>query len=127
MRNLSYVKWMILPLVLLAGLAALIMFTGNSDPYVTAEPPKLPAPPLKELAERRGLQIGNFASLKYLRERPYSQILINEFEYVMADGEPNWKFEDSLLRPSKNKYDFSHLDQVFNFADQYDFPLRYQP
>lgn len=98
----------------------------QDDPYLNQAPPELPNPPLKELAERRGLQIGNFASLKYLRERPYREILASQFEYVMADGEPNWKFEDSLLRPSRERFDFSKLDQVFDFADQHDLALRYQ-
>ena len=47
----------------------------NPDPYVTQSAPQLPDPPLKELAERKGVQVGSFASLKYLRERAYTDIL----------------------------------------------------
>lgn len=101
-------------------------FIRSEDPYLNQAPPELPAPPLKVLAEREKLQIGNFASLKYLRERPYREILASQFEYVMADGEPNWAFEDSLLRPGRNQFDFSKLDQVFAFADQHGLALRYQ-
>jgi endo-1,4-beta-xylanase len=113
-------------LLLLLGVSVAAYALYNRDPYIHQPPPELPAPPLKELAERRGLQIGSFASLKYLRERPYRAILAEQFEYVMADGEPNWTFENSQLRPGRNEFDFSHLDQVFDFADQYDMPVRLQ-
>ena len=66
----------------------------NSKPHTTQAPPALPNPPLKKLAERRNIQIGMFASLKYLRERPYSDILASQFNYAIIDGEPNWRFED---------------------------------
>lgn len=86
----------------------------------------MPNPPLKELAERRGIQIGSFASLKYLRERAYTDILASEFNYAIIDGEPNWRFEDFTLRPSKEGFDFADLDKVFDFADQNDLPVRVQ-
>lgn len=115
-------------LILLASLVAGLSFWGlrNKDPYVSQAPPQLPAPPLKELAERSGISIGSFASLKYLRERPYSEILSQQFDYAIIDGEPNWKFEDFTLRPSREEFDFDHIDQVFSFADQWDMPVRYQ-
>lgn len=98
----------------------------NRDKYIHQAPTELPTPPLKELAERRGLQIGSFASLKYLRERPYSELLTNEFEYLIVDGEPNWKFEDHELRPAIDKFDFADLDHVFEFADENNMPMRVQ-
>ena len=104
----------------------IVWFTRNKDPYTTKAPPQLPTPPLKELAERRGLQVGSFASLKYLRERAYTDILASQFEYLIIDGEPNWKFEDISLRPTKDTYDFTDLDLVFDFADQQDMPVRVQ-
>lgn len=114
-------------IVLVAGsIGVYELFIKDEDPYTTQPMPELPVPPLKELAERNGLQLGNFASLKYLRERPYSEILATEFDYAIIDGEPNWRFEDFTLRPARDKYDFSHLDQVFDFADQNDMPVRYQ-
>lgn len=70
--------------------------------------------------------MGSFASLKYLRERPYTDILSSQFEYLIVDGEPNWKFENFTLRPTKDTFDFSHMDQVFDFADQHDMPVRVQ-
>lgn len=111
--------------LLIGGIAA-YQITQDNDPYTTQAPPQLPDPPLKELAERRGLQIGSFASLKYLRERAYTDILASEFEYIIVDGEPNWRFEDIALRPTRDTFDFSDMDQVFDFADQNDMPVRVQ-
>lgn len=113
--------------LLLCGAGAITYaVVHNPDPYTTKAPPQLPDPPLKELAERRGVQVGSFASLKYLRERPYTDILSSEFNYAIIDGEPNWRFEDFNLRPSRDGFDFAHLDQVFDFADQNDMPVRVQ-
>lgn len=102
------------------------VFFHDDDPFTSQPLPELPVPPLKELAERNGIQIGSFASLKYLRERPYSEILATEFDYVIIDGEPNWRFEDFTLRPSREEFNFEHMDQVFEFADQNDMPVRVQ-
>ncbi len=99
---------------------------SQQDKYIHQAPTELPTPPLKELAEKRGIQIGSFASLKYLRERPYSDILITQFEHLIVDGEPNWKFEDHELRPAIDKFDFADLDHVFEFADENDKPVRVQ-
>jgi endo-1,4-beta-xylanase len=112
----------VLVLVIMTGL----WLTRETDPYVSQPLPELPVPPLKELAEERGIEVGSFASLKYLRERPYSEILATEFSYAIIDGEPNWQFEDFALRPSRDTYDFAHMDQVFEFADQNDMPVRVQ-
>lgn len=120
----------LLPIIVIAfvvvAVPAGLWLTRDKDPYVTKAAPLLPAPPLKELAERRGVQIGSFASLKYLRERPYADIISSQFEYAIIDGEPNWKFEDSTLRPAKDSFDFNNLDQVFDFADSHDMPVRVQ-
>lgn len=110
----------------LAGLGIYYVVIRNDDPYTTQAAPQLPDPPLKELAERRGIQVGSFASLKYLRERPYTDILSSEFEYLIIDGEPNWKFEDRALRPTKETFDFTDMDKVFDFADQNNMPVRVQ-
>lgn len=122
----KYIKFIPFIILILAVVGGGLWLTREKDPYATKPPPQLPKPPLKELAERRGLQIGSFASLKYLRERAYTDILSSEFEYAIIDGEPNWRFEDFTLRPTKDTFDFNHLDQVFDFADQHDMPVRVQ-
>ncbi len=113
-------------IALIVGCAITYKIVNNPDPYTTQAPPQLPNPPLKELAERRGIQVGSFASLKYLRERAYTDILASEFDYAIIDGEPNWRFEDIALRPTKDTFDFTDMDLVFDFADQNDMPVRVQ-
>ena len=116
----------ILLLTIIGCFAFYVFVLRNPDPFVTKAPPELPDPPLKELSERRGIQIGSFASLKYLRERAYTDVLSSEFEYLIIDGEPNWKFENHSLRPTKDSFDFTEIDKVFNFADENDMPVRVQ-
>lgn len=116
----------VLLVLLLIGTPIFVYDYMHRDKYIHQAPTELPTPPLKALAEKRGLQIGAFASLKYLRERPYSQILTNEFEYLIIDGEPNWKFEDHELRPAIDKFDFADVDHVFQFADENNMPVRVQ-
>lgn len=118
--------FVLVAITLAIGLGFLAYGFSQRDKYIHQAPPELPTPPLKELAERRGLQIGSFASLKYLRERPYSNLLTSEFEYLIIDGEPNWKFEDHELRPAIDKYDFADLDHVFEYADENNMPVRVQ-
>jgi endo-1,4-beta-xylanase len=113
-------------LSILVGLGIIYAVAYNPDPYPTQTPPSLPKPALKDLATARGLQIGSFASLKYLRERPYRAILSGEFNYAIIDGEPNWRFETSALRPTINTFDFTDLDKVFDFAKQNNMPVRVQ-
>lgn len=118
--------YIVLSLLLLILIATVYQRTRNDDVYVTKAGPQLPNPPLKELAEQRGVAVGSFASLKYLRERAYTDILSSEFEYAIIDGEPNWKFEDFTLRPSKSEFNFANLDAVFAYADENDMPVRVQ-
>lgn len=116
----------ILVIAFVVGFGTIYFITRNPDPYITQAPPQLPDPSLKDLATRRGIQIGSFASLKYLRERPYTVILASQFNYLIIDGEPNWRFENSTLRPSINGFNFTDLDKVFYFAKQNDMPVRVQ-
>jgi endo-1,4-beta-xylanase len=113
-------------LLILVGSVGAYVLTQNEDVYVTKAPPQLPQPPLKKLAEQSGVQVGSFASLKYLRERAYTDILTSQFEYAIVDGEPNWVFEDHELRPTRKTYNFDDMDQVFEFAENNDMPVRVQ-
>lgn len=125
-KHKNIVIALIVVALLLTGTGVYYNFVRDKDPYTSQAAPQLPDPPLKELAERRGIQVGSFASLKYLRERPYTDILSSEFEYLIIDGEPNWKFEDKTLRPTKDTFDFTDMDKVFDFADQNNMPVRVQ-
>jgi endo-1,4-beta-xylanase len=52
--------------------------------------------------------------------------LSSQFEFAIVDGEPNWRFETSALRPTKDSFDFTDMDKVFAFAEQHDMPVRVQ-
>ncbi len=86
--------------------------------------PDLPQPALKELADKHNLQLGNFAILNHIYEKPYSDILTGQFDFVLADNTPNWYFTDGGLRPSKDTYNYKQMDQVMAYAKQHDMPVQ---
>jgi endo-1,4-beta-xylanase len=76
----------------------------------------LPSPPLKELAARHHIELGNFAILNHIHDSRYSQILTSQFNLALADNTPNWYFTDGGLRPSPTSYNFKQMDQVVHYA-----------
>lgn len=91
------------------------------------EPPKtpvLPKPPLKDLADRHNIQMGNHAILTRLGEKPYADILRSEHHFVLADNTPNWYFTDGGLRPSKGTFNYKQMDQVMAFAERNNMPVQ---
>ena len=86
--------------------------------------PALPQPPLKVLAARQDIQVGNFAILTRIGERPYRDILTSQFDFALADNTPNWYFTDGGLRPSRTTYNFKQLDQVMAFAQAHKMPVQ---
>lgn len=79
--------------------------------------PTLPEPALKDLATARDIQLGNFAILSRLGEKPYTDILTSQFNVALLDNTPNWHFTNYDLRPGPNSYDFSQLDQAYAYAE----------
>lgn len=102
-----------MPLVLLAAAVGLALYFVNNKVQKT---PELPEPPLKALASERSIKVGNFAMPKLLGEKPYSDILSGQFDFVLIDNQPNWKFTDYSLRPSRDKFDFTRIDEVVKYA-----------
>lgn len=86
--------------------------------------PVLPEPPLKSLARERGIEIGNFAILNRIYEKPYSDILTTQFDFVLADNTPNWYFTDGGLRPSPTTYNFKQMDEVVSYAEKHEMPVQ---
>jgi len=84
----------------------------------------LPQPPLKELAAKQGVAVGNFAILNHLNEWQYRQILTTQFDFVLADNTPNWYFTDGGLRPSPTAFNFRQMDQVVHFAQANKMPIQ---
>lgn len=84
--------------------------------YFYPRTPALPSPPLKALAARHNLELGNFAIYSRLDEPPYRDILTSQFNLALIDNTPNWYFTDGGLRPSPTTYNFKQMDQVVAFA-----------
>ncbi len=86
--------------------------------------PALPDPPLKDLAARHDIELGNFAMPKLLGEKPYSDILSTQFNFALLDNQPNWHFTDADLRPSRTQYNFEKIDEVMAYAEQHNMPVQ---
>jgi endo-1,4-beta-xylanase len=107
------------------GLILFILLTLGTIIWAsTPRTPNLPAPPLKNLAAGHGVELGNFANLKRLNDKPYSNILTGQYSFVTMDGEPNWTFNDGSLRPSPNTYDFKNMDKVMAYAKTHNMPVQ---
>lgn len=89
-----------------------------------AQTPTLPEPPLKTLARERGIEIGNFAILNRIYEKPYNDILMTQFDFVLADNTPNWYFTDGGLRPSATTYNFKQMDEIMAYAEKHEMPVQ---
>ncbi len=94
-------------------------------------PPKKPSPvlalrsiPLKTLAERQGIKIGNFAIPSRLNEGAYYDILTSQFNLALIDNQPNWHFIDADLRPSATTYNYSRIDPVVDFAQSHNMAIQ---
>ncbi len=98
--------------------AAIVAVIGLAVWQQTPRTPSLPTPPLKELAAHHDIEVGNFAILKRLGEKPYANILSSQFNLALIDNIPNWHFVDHDLRPSATTYDFSQMDKVVDFANK---------
>lgn len=83
----------------------------------TPHTPNLPSPPLKTLAAKHGIELGNFAIFNYLNVTPYRNILTSQFNLALIDNTPNWYFVGGGLRPSSTTYNFSQMDKIVAFAE----------
>jgi endo-1,4-beta-xylanase len=82
-----------------------------------ARVPELPEPPLRQLAAKHDIQIGNFAIRSLINEKPYDVILSSQFDLALADNTPNWYFTDGGLRPAPDRFNFEHMDEVVEYAE----------
>jgi endo-1,4-beta-xylanase len=99
--------------------AIVTIFTAGLLTYAYPQVPETPVlfqPSLKELAARKNIQLGNFAMPKLYYEKPYHDILTSQFNVALVDNQPNWHFTDGDLRPAPDKFNFSKVDQVVDFA-----------
>jgi endo-1,4-beta-xylanase len=114
------------PVYRYAGLVIIVfIFLGLVSllSYKQPETPSLPQPPLKDLARDHDIKLGNHAIRNHLNDKPYTDILTSEFDFVLADNTPNWYFTDGGLRPSATTYNFKQMDEVVEFAEAHNMPV----
>ncbi|MBA3758363.1 endo-1,4-beta-xylanase [Candidatus Saccharibacteria bacterium] len=107
-------KHLLLPIVVIL----MLLVAGRLVLGPQPSSPDLPKPPLKELAAKHNVALGNFAIRNHLDDKPYTDILTSEFDFVLADNTPNWYFTDGGLRPSKTNYNWKQMDEVMAFAEK---------
>lgn len=123
-RSIRKMWWLVLAVTVLLVIVVMLLTTLI---VVSSKPstPDLPDPPLKELAAKRGVELGNFTMSSMLDEKPYTDILTSEFSFGLADNTPNWYFTDGGLRPKgPNQYNFKQMDQVMTFTQQNNMPIQ---
>lgn len=98
-------------------LAGLLVAAALLIPNLVLTTPNLPKPPLKDLAAKHDIKLGNFAMPKLLAEQPYHDILTSQFNVALVDNQPNWHFTDVDLRPGPNDFNFSRVDEVVRYAE----------
>ena len=86
--------------------------------------PNLPKPALKELAKQHGVALGNHAIYTRIGEEPYSRILTEQHDFVLLDNTPNWHFTGYDLRPTRESYDFSQIDELVAYAKRHNMPMQ---
>lgn len=111
-----------IPAQLLVVAAAVCLLAAGTAVAISnhySQPPDLPAPPLKTLAARHGIELGNFAISSYLDDPAYSGILSSQFDLAVIDNTPNWYFTDGGLHPDPTTYNFTTMDRIVAYARQH--------
>ena len=109
--------WLQVCALIVLALAAIITASAT-------KPGHLPPPSLKQLAAAHQLEIGVYLSRQIMKEPAYQTIASRQFNLAVADGQPNWHYEDGSLRPGPAGFDFSRLDEVVEFARQQGLKVR---
>lgn len=103
-------------LVLVAICIGILVYLGINN-WGQSQVAALPKPPLKVLAARHGIELGNFAISNYLSNPEYSGILSSQFNLAVIDNTPNWYFTDGGLRPTPTTYNFATMDKIVAYAE----------
>jgi endo-1,4-beta-xylanase len=103
--------------LIISSLAALIIVLLASGVYLypryLAAPPKLPNPPLKDLAAARHVELGSLVKLGLLEHsRPFQGIINSQVAMINSDRELHW----IRLRPSATTYNFGPMDKIVAYA-----------
>ena len=72
-------------------------------------------PPLRELADARGIRLGSAVNNEALKDATYRDVLSREFNAVTPETAMKW----STVEPRRGEYDRSAADDVVAFAEQH--------
>lgn len=78
---------------------------------------------LKDLASKKGIDIGVAINNKYLNDKNYRKIVTREFNVVT----PEYELIFWPVHPAKNKYNFALADKVVSFAKKNNMKVRGHP
>ena len=113
-------------LLFLFFLPIFFMFTLGQVPETPAQAPALENTDtgLRQLAQKRGMQIGAAVSISPLRNDPlYQQVLAQEFNVLVPENA--MKFEN--VHPQKDVFNFQELDEMLAFTKAHQMELRLHP
>ena len=113
-------------LLFLFFLPIFFMFTLGQMPETPAQAPALENTDtgLRQLAQKRGMQIGAAVSISPLRNDPlYQQVLAQEFNVLVPENA--MKFEN--VHPQKDVFNFQELDEMLAFTKAHQMELRLHP
>lgn len=115
-----------LALLFLFFLPIFFMFTLGQVPEAPAQNPLIENTGigLRDLAQKRGIQIGTAVTINPLRNDPlYQQILAQEFNVLVPENA--MKFEN--VHPQKNVFNFQELDEMLAFTKAHQMEFRLHP
>ncbi len=115
-----------LALLFLFFLPIFFMFTLGQVPETPAQAPLIQntGTGLRDLAQKRGMQIGAAVTINPLRNDPaYQQTLAKEFNVLVPENA--MKFEN--IHPQKNVFNFQELDEMLAFSKAHQMELRLHP
>jgi endo-1,4-beta-xylanase len=70
---------------------------------------------LRELADKKGIFIGAAVNVSHLeKDNGYKEVLQREFNMVAPENAMKW----SMLRPTKDSFNFDHADKLVSFAEE---------
>jgi len=78
---------------------------------------------LKNLASKKGIDIGVAVNNRYLNDKNYTKIITKEFNILTPEYELLFRY----IHPSKDKYNFELADKVISFAKRNKMKIRGHP
>ena len=89
-----------------------VVAAGYSSTTQPATPTPDPRPPLRALAEARGLLVGVSVAPWWLEDPHYSALLTRQFNAIIPENAMKW----DTIHPEPDRYDFSQGDAIVEFA-----------